>query len=104
MKFATVVAVVSTLALPALAESQLVPVESIPERPYPYAILDTRPGDDLETVTQLFTERTEAEPYGDTEVIRVTSPEGRAFEFTHDVWHNIGGLNRREIMGRSTRD
>ena len=83
---------------------RLTPLDAIPERPYPYKILDIQPDDDLEAIMQVFAERTEAEPYGDTEVIRVQSPEGRRFEFTLDVWHNIGGLSRQEIMGQSSRN
>jgi hypothetical protein len=88
----------------AVAENRLVPLDAVPERPYPYAILGTQPGDDLDEVMRVFTERTQAEPYGDTEVIRVTSPDGRAFEFTLDVWRNIGGPSRQGIIGQTNPD
>lgn len=97
-------ALLVTAALPAVAEDRLMPLDTIPERAYPYKILDLQPGDDLESIMQVFGERTGAEPYGDTEVIRVQSPEGRTFEFTLDVWRNIGGLSRQEIMGQSNRN
>lgn len=94
----------TTFPIAAVAEDQLAPLDTTPERPYPYEIVGTQPGDDLEAIMQVFTERTGAEPYGDTEVVRVQSPEGRAFEFPLDVWRNIGGLSRQEIIGRSNRD
>jgi hypothetical protein len=99
-----VLAFLLILPATAIAEDRLTPLEGVPERPYPYAILGTQPGDDLDELLELFAERAEAEPYGDTEVFQVTSPNGRSFEFTFDVWRNIGGLTIREAIAQSNRN
>lgn len=98
MKPAIIAAAISLIALPALAEDQLISVDPPAERPYPYEILGIQPGDDLDAVMQVFTERRKDEPRGESEAIRVQSPDGRVFEFTHEVQRKVGGLDLRGRM------
>lgn len=93
MKPAIIAAVISLIALPALAEEQLSPVKPPADRPYPYEILEMQPGDDLDEIMRIFRERKEEEPRGESEAIRVQSPDGRVFEFTHERRRKIGGLD-----------
>lgn len=89
--------VLTSLALPAVAENELTPLPAPEPRPYPYEILGLQPGDPLSDVLAVFAERSDAAPTSESEVLRVQSPDGNVFEFTYQKFTRIGdvGINGR---------
>lgn len=72
----------ASLALPAFAENELTPLPAPEARPYPYEILGLQPGDPLDDILAVYSERSDAAPTSESEVLRVQSPDGAVFEFT----------------------
>lgn len=79
------------------AETALTPLTPLLEHPYPYEIHGLQPGDSLEDTLAVYSERSEAAPTSESEVLRVQSPEGAVFEFTYQKITRIGdaGVNGR---------
>lgn len=84
-------------ATTAFAEDMLTPLPAPTERPYPYEILGLQPGDTFDDVLAVYSDRTDAAPTSESEVLRVQSPEGNVFEFTYQQFSRIGdvGINGR---------
>jgi hypothetical protein len=93
----TLAVALASLAKPALGENDLTPIDAPEPRPYPYEILGLQPGDPLDDVLALYTERSDAAPTSESEVLRVQSPDGNVFEFTYQKFARIGdvGINGR---------
>jgi hypothetical protein len=92
-----ITAIAFVAATAAVAENELTPLDAPPERPYPYEILGLQPGDAFDDVLGVYSERTDAAPTSESEVLRVQSPEGNVFEFTYQQFSRIGdvGVNGR---------
>lgn len=105
----TAAALASTmlLALPpsiAIAETPLTPVPAPSERPYPYEILGLQPGDSLDDVMAVFSERSDDEPTGETETIQISSPDNRVMEFEYERFRRIGDVGLHGRMGGADQD
>lgn len=92
-----ITAIAFIAATAAVAENELTPLDAPAERPYPYEILGLQPGDAFEDVLAVYSERTDAAPTSESDVLRVQSPEGAVFEFTYQQFSRIGdvGVNGR---------
>lgn len=88
---------VSAIAHPVLAEDVLTAHPTPAERPYPYDVLGLQPGDPLEDVLTVFSDRSDTAPTSESDVLRIQSPEGAVFEFTYQRFTRIGdvGINGR---------
>jgi hypothetical protein len=98
MKRLSILALLSLVtATTAFAENTLTPLPAPTERPYPFEILGLQPGDSFNDVLAVYSDRTEADPTSESEVLRVQSPEGNVFEFTYQQFSRIGdvGINGR---------
>lgn len=98
MKYLMTAAVLAVVAVdPSFAEDTLTALPAPAERPYPYEILGLQPGDPLDDVLAVYAERSDAAPTSESEVLRVQSPDGHVFEFTHQLYSRIGdvGVNGR---------
>ena len=105
MKRISVSALLSIVtATTALAENTLTPLPAPAERPYPYEILGLQPGDALDDVLAVYSERTEADPTSESEVLRVQSPDGAVFEFTYQKFSRIGDVGVHGRLANADQD
>ncbi|MDX8350447.1 hypothetical protein SLH49_20860 [Cognatiyoonia sp. IB215446] len=93
----TLAVALTSLAAPALAENELTSMDAPEPRPYPYEILGLQPGDPLDDVLAVYSERGDDDPTSESDVLRVQSPDGAVFEFTYQRFSRIGdvGINGR---------
>lgn len=91
-------------ATSALGEKELKPLAAPAERPYPYEILGLQPGDAFDDVLAVYSERTDADPTSESEVLRVQSPDGAVFEFTYQKFSRIGDVGVRGRLANADQD
>ncbi len=94
----------TSMALPAFAENTLVALPAPDDRPYPYEILGLKPGDHLNDVQTVYSERSEADPTSETVVQRVQSPNGAVFEFTYQLHTSIGDIGLQGRVAKAPQD
>lgn len=99
-----VVTALITAASTATAQNALTAIAPPAERPYPYEILGLQPGDPLADVTALFANRSEAVPTGESQTVRVQSPDGAVFAFTYDTFTRIGDVGVHGRMAKAPQD
>ena len=105
MKHISIIALFSiATATTALAENTLEPLPAPAERPYPYEILGLQPGDPLEDVLTVYSERSDRDPTSESEVLRVQSPEGAVFEFTYQKFSRIGDVGVHGRLAKKDQD
>lgn len=88
----------------AAAENTLTPIQPPAERPYPFEILGLQPGDELSDVMTVFAERSEDEPTSEQEIIQISSPDNRVFEFTYERHRRIGDVGVNGRLARADQD
>lgn len=91
-------------ATPAFAEDMLTPLPAPTERPYPYEILGLQPGDPFDDVLAVYSDRTDAAPTSEREVLRVQSPDGAVFEFTYQQFSRIGDVGVHGRLANADQD
>ncbi|SDX84126.1 hypothetical protein [Roseicitreum antarcticum] len=98
------VALSTSLATAAAAETALTAVPPPPDRPYPYEILGLQPGDPLADVTAVFDERSGEAPTSESQTVRVQSSDGAVVEFSYDVFTRIGDIGVSGRMAKAPED
>jgi len=94
------------ICLPSLsaAENTLTPIQPPAERPYPYEILGLQPGDEISDVMAVFSERSEAEPTSEREIVQISSPDNRVFKFTYERYRRIGDVGINGRLAKANQD